>query len=105
MKKRNLFDELVEGFDALDREREGKMTLRRHKVEENPVETISTVELVAIRKKLNMSQTVFARHLRVAEGTLRNWEQGRAEPNKQATLLIKMAGRYPDTIKRLEEVG
>ncbi|OZB17288.1 MAG: transcriptional regulator, partial [Marinobacter sp. 34-60-7] len=50
MKKRNLFDELVEGFDALDREREGKMTLRRHKVEENPVETISTVELVAIRK-------------------------------------------------------
>lgn len=104
MNKRNLFDERVEGFDALEKERTGKITLRRHKVERKPVETISTVELVAIRKSLNMSQSVFARHLHVEEGTLKNWEQGRAKPNKQVTLLIRMAGKYPDTMERLDEV-
>ena len=28
-KKRSLFEELVEGFDAIQKEREGKITLRR----------------------------------------------------------------------------
>jgi putative transcriptional regulator len=104
MKKRNLFDELVEGFDTLKKERDGKITLRRHKIEAKPVESISAVELVAIRESLKMSQAVFARHLRVPARTLENWEQGRAKPNKQATLLIKMVGKYPDTVERLEEV-
>jgi len=33
MKKRNLFAEIAEGFDALANERAGKQTLRAHKVE------------------------------------------------------------------------
>jgi putative transcriptional regulator len=105
MKKRNLFDELVEGFDSLEKERKGKITLRRHKIEAKPVESVSSVELVAIREGLEMSQAVFARHLRVPERTLENWEQGRAKPNKQASLLIRMVGKYPDTIERLDNVG
>ena len=37
MKKRDVFAELVEGFDALKAEREGKLTLRQIKVPHNPV--------------------------------------------------------------------
>lgn len=33
--KRNLFDELKEGFNALQSAREGKITLREHVVEKN----------------------------------------------------------------------
>ena len=33
MTKRNIFSELVEGFDALKSEREGKLTLRQVKVQ------------------------------------------------------------------------
>ena len=33
--KRNLFDELKEGFSALQAEREGKITLRQYEVEKN----------------------------------------------------------------------
>jgi putative transcriptional regulator len=33
MKKRNLFAELSDGFDALKHEREDKMTLRKHPIE------------------------------------------------------------------------
>lgn len=36
MKKRNLFAEIAEGFDALADERAGKQTLRTHKVEARP---------------------------------------------------------------------
>jgi len=36
MKKRNLFTEMKEGFDALANARNGKQTLRSHEVDLNP---------------------------------------------------------------------
>jgi len=36
--------------------------------------------------------------------TLENWEQGRAKPNAQAALLIRMVQRFPDTVRRLAEI-
>ena len=38
MKKRNLFAEINEGFEALKLEREGKMTLRKHIIEAKPAQ-------------------------------------------------------------------
>ncbi len=35
-KKRNIFGELTEGFDALKSQREGKLTLRTFKANNNP---------------------------------------------------------------------
>jgi putative transcriptional regulator len=35
-KKRNLFNELMEGFDALADQRAGKRTLRTHAVKQRP---------------------------------------------------------------------
>ena len=34
--KRKLFDELVEGVDAMQQQREGKITLRSHEIEDLP---------------------------------------------------------------------
>lgn len=102
--KRDLFAELTEGFNALKAAREGKRTLRTHVVERKPAPTLTAEELVRIREKLNLSRPVFARHLRTNERTLENWEQGRAKPNAQAALLIRMVARYPDTVKRLAAV-
>jgi len=36
--------------------------------------------------------------------TLENWEQGRAKPNAQAALLIRLVERYPGTVDRLASV-
>jgi len=36
--------------------------------------------------------------------TLENWEQGRAKPNAQAALLIRLVQRYPDTVRRLAQI-
>ena len=98
--KRNVFSELTQGFDALKAEREGKITLRKRK----PAAAVTAKELVSIRESLKLSRAVFARYLRANERTLENWEQGRAKPNAQAALLIRLVERYPDTVKRLAAV-
>ena len=102
--KRNLYSELVEGLDALEQERKGKRTLRTHPVEFLPPPELSPAELVALRKELNLSRAVFAAYLRTKVRTLESWEQGRAHPNAQACLLIKLVKKYPDTVQRLASI-
>lgn len=102
--KRNLFAELNEGFDALAAEREGKRTLRTHVVEYKPAPEVTADELVGVRERLHLSRAVFANYLRTNVRTLENWEQGRAKPNAQAALLIKMVEEFPDTMQRLATI-
>jgi len=104
MAKRDIFSELVEGFDALKAEREGKLTLRQVKGVAHPVSALAPQDVLAVREKLNFSRTVFARYLRTNPRTLENWEQGRAKPNAQAALLIRMVEQFPDMLKRMEAV-
>ena len=104
MTKRDIFSELVEGFDALKSEREGKVTLRQVKLAAHPAPVLAPQDVLAVREKLNFSRTVFARYLRTNPRTLENWEQGRAKPNAQAALLIRMVGQFPDMVQRLEAV-
>lgn len=104
MKKRNLFAELAEGFEALAEERSGKRTLRTHAVEARPAPEVTPEELVALRERLKLSRPILARYLRTNPRTLENWEQGRAKPNAQAALLIRLVERYPDTVERLATV-
>lgn len=109
MEKRNLFAEIAEGFNALADERAGnvalKKTLRTMKVEKMPVPTINSGELRALRIRLNVSRPVMASYLRTKPRTLENWEQGRAKPNAQASLLIKLVEKFPDTVSRLAELA
>ena len=102
--KRNLFDELNEGFTALKSERQGKITLKQHTVEKKPALTITPEELLSLRERLHLSRPVFARCLRTNERTLENWEQGRANPNAQAAVLIRLVEHYPDTVERLSAI-
>ncbi|MGZ5620600.1 MAG: helix-turn-helix domain-containing protein [Methylobacter sp.] len=102
--KRNLFGELSEGFDALAEQRQGKRTLRTHDVEMKPAPELAAAELVALRARLHLSRAVFARCLRTNPRTLENWEQGRAKPNAQAALLIRLVSSYPDTLERLGQI-
>jgi len=103
-KKRDLFAELVEGFDALADQRTGKRTLRTHPVTLKPAPKITPRELSKVRETMKLSRGLFASYLRTNARTLENWEQGRAKPNAQATLLIRLVQRYPDTIGRLNEL-
>lgn len=104
MKKRNLFDEMMQGVDEMAAHREGKITLRQVEVDEKPTPTVTAEEIVALRKKMHMSQRVFAMRIRTSTETLRNWEQDKSKPNAQAALLIRLVERYPDMTERLASV-
>lgn|SRR5690554_6689467 len=104
MKKRNLFDEMMQGVDEMAAHREGKITLRQVEVDEKPAPIVTAKEIVALRKKMRMSQRVFAMRIRTSPETLRNWEQDKSKPNAQAALLIRLVERYPDMTDRLASV-
>jgi len=103
--KRDIFAEINEGLDALAEQRQGKITLRTHKVELAKLQQLTAQELVDIRNKLNLSRPVFAMYLRTNARTLENWEQGRAKPNAQATTLIRLVDRFPQTVEHLAALG
>ena len=98
-KKRSLMAELTEGCLALADQRTGKRTLRTHVVQTKATPKMSAKELSALRERMNLSRALFAKYLRTNVRTLENWEQGRARPNAQAALLIRMVERYPDTVR------
>jgi putative transcriptional regulator len=102
--KRKLVDEVMEGFDALAEQRQGKRTLPTHSLEVKLAPVIRANELVQLRERLNLSRADFAHYLRTDLRTLENWEQGRARPNAQAALLIRLIERYPDTVARLARI-
>lgn len=97
-----MFADLMEDFDALAAERNGKKSLRTHVVAFKPAPTITPRELAKERESMNLSRGLFASYLRTNARTLENWEQGRAKPNAQAALLIRLLQRFPDTIGRLQ---
>jgi putative transcriptional regulator len=102
--KRDACAEILSGFGALAAERDGKATLRTHVVKYNPAPEMTADELVHIREHLHLSRAVFANYLRTNVRTLENWEQGRARPNAQAALLIKLVEEFPDTVQRLAAI-
>ena len=104
-KKRKLFNELMEGVDAMQQQREDKITLRSHEVEDLPPLEVDAELIRDTRERLHVSRAVFARCLRVSLRTLENWEQGRARPNAQASALILMVRKYPDTLEKLSSLG
>ena len=103
--KRKLFDELMEGVDAMQQQREGKITLRSHEIEDLPPLEVDADLIRDTRERMRVSRAVFARRLRISIRTLENWEQGRARPNAQAAALILMVRKFPDTLEKLSELG
>lgn len=103
-RKRKLFTELVEGLDALAQQRKGKRTLRTHVVKAKPVPKVTGPEVLRLRERMNLSRALFACYLRTNVRTLENWEQGRAKPNAQAAVLLKLVERFPDTVERLGQI-
>jgi putative transcriptional regulator len=81
--------------------RQGKVTWRSHKLHLSKLPELTADELVQIRESLNMSRHVFATYLRTNVRTLENWEQGRARPNAQATTLIRLVRKHPETVNHL----
>jgi putative transcriptional regulator len=49
-----------------------------------------------VRRALGLSQEAFADRYRIPIGTLRDWEQGRSEPDQAARAYLTVIARAPD---------
>lgn len=101
MTKRDIFAELMEGFDALEAARGGKATLRTSVVERKPPPEMTPEMVRKVRNKLRVSQSVFAHKLRTERRTIENWEQGKAKPNAQAAILLALVDRHPNLLDEI----
>jgi putative transcriptional regulator len=59
-----------------------------------------TVDIKAIRKRLGLTQVAFARRYGFELSSIRNWEQGRRQPEGPARLLLLVIDKEPDAVQR-----
>jgi len=60
-----------------------------------------TPRTVTIRRALGLTQRAFARRYQIALGTLRDWEQGRYEPDPMARNYLLLIARAPAEVARI----
>jgi putative transcriptional regulator len=53
-----------------------------------------------LRRALNLTQQEFAARYHIPLGTLRDWEQGRTEPDQPARAYLKVIARDPEGVRR-----
>lgn len=58
----------------------------------------TTVDVLRVRQKLNLSRQQFATLLGVSERTVEGWEQGRRQPAGPARMLLRVAARHPHAV-------
>ncbi len=69
------------------------MTARATEV--HPPRAYPAEKIQAIRKRMGLSQAVFARVLNASSDTIKAWEQGKRQPDGMALTLLEVAERHP----------
>jgi putative transcriptional regulator len=59
---------------------------------------IAAVDVAAIRKRLKLSQDKFAAKFGLSAATVRDWEQGRRNPDSTARILLKVIDKRPEAV-------
>jgi putative transcriptional regulator len=59
-----------------------------------------TPQVKIIRRALGLSQEDFAARYHIPIGTLRDWEQGRVEPDQAARAYLTVIARDPEAVSR-----
>ncbi len=72
--------------------------IRRGRAPASRVTTFAAADVRAIREELGKTQTEFALMIGVSPATLRNWEQGRRQPEGPARALLRVAARNPKAV-------
>ena len=56
-----------------------------------------------VRQAMGLSQEEFAAQFRIPVGTLRDWEQGRVQPDQAARAYLMVIARNPDAVRKALE--
>lgn len=91
MMEKNLFNRLLESTVQMDEIARGERQPSREF-------HVDAAQVRIIRKRTGMAQPAFAEAIGVALGTLRNWEQGRRDPEGPAKALLRAISNDPQNV-------
>jgi len=94
MTKRDIGQEILEGFRDIKAYKAGKKSLRTRTLK-NPASP------KVIRARLKLSQSAFAGLMGVSLRTVQDWEQGRRKPSGPAVALLRIAEQKPEVFIKL----
>lgn len=89
-----MFNELMESMNQAVAIIKGEMKPSR-------VFVYSPLNVKKIREKAKKNQEEFAHMIGVSIGTLRNWEQGRRQPEGPALALLRLVAFDPDYVAQV----
>jgi putative transcriptional regulator len=61
--------------------------------------TVPAVDVRDLRRRLNLTQDEFATKFGFSRAVLRNWEQGRNQPDGAARVLLAVIDRHPEAVE------
>nr|WP_019364535.1 helix-turn-helix domain-containing protein [Pseudomonas luteola] len=85
---KGLFDDLVKSMEQMNEIIAGERDPSR-------IFDVKPSRVQAIRKATGLTQEKFAQTINIPVGTLRNWEQGRRDPQGPAIALLKAIEKDP----------
>ena len=59
----------------------------------------TSIDVQAVRRKLGLSQSKFAARFGFTPATIRNWEQGRTQPDGPARVLLTVIAHRPEAVE------
>ena len=89
--REELFQELLQSV------REGGAILRGEKKASRTFE-YAEEDVRSVRERYGLSQPKFAALMGISVATLRNWEQGRRQPEGSARVLLRVVARHPSAV-------
>jgi putative transcriptional regulator len=92
---KNAFDKIKSGLDDTRNYLDGSADKRKFRV------TVpARVNVKKIRAQLGLSQESFAQTYGFALSAVRDWEQGRRQPERSARILLKVVEKEPAAVTR-----
>ena len=95
----NFFERVKKGLEDSLAYSRGELTLRTTKLPAPPPPA-SARQIVALRSKLKMSQSVFAALLNVSPRLVQSWEQDLRKPSRGELRLIQILMQEPGLVTR-----
>lgn len=93
--KKSDFDGLMKSME------EARLFLQTGDPKYGRVHIPKEIDSAAIRAKAGLTQAAFAKQIGVSVATLRNWEQGRRNPDGPARVLLAMLAKDPEIVMRV----
>jgi putative transcriptional regulator len=96
----SVFEQIKTGLAQALAHGRGELTLKTTTLPPPPPPA-GRAKVVALRKKLKMSQSIFAAALNVSTKLVQSWEQGVRKPDRGDLRLIEILTKQPDIVSSL----